>query len=63
MLRLVQKGKKGNHKASAMIKIAIKSQNMVKPMDQIKQQDVSKVNIQLSVSPQSEDFSKYTVNK
>ena len=32
----VQKRKKENHKASALMKIVIKSQNMVKTMDQMK---------------------------
>ena len=42
------KVKKENHKASTLMKIVIRLQNMLKTMDQIKQQDVSKVNIQPS---------------
>ena len=39
------KRKKENQKASTLMKIVVRSQNMLKTMDQIKQQDVSKVNI------------------
>ena len=45
VLVLVQKRKKENHKASTLMKIFIRSQNKLKTMDQIKQEDVSKVNI------------------
>ena len=57
VLALVQKRKKERKKkskksASTLMKIVIKSQNMLKTMDQIKQQDVSQVNIQPSGSQQ-----------
>ena len=48
--------KKENHKASTQVKIVIKSQNMVNAMDQIKHQDVSKVNKQPSGSQKGDDF-------
>ena len=48
----MQKRKKENHKASTLMKIVIKSQNMLKTVDQIKQQDVSKINTQPSGSQQ-----------
>ena len=46
------KRKKENHKTSTLMKIVMRSQDMLKTMDQIKQQDVSEVNIQPSESRQ-----------
>ena len=54
MLGLVYKRNKENHKASTLMKIIIRSQNRLKTMDQIKQQDNSKVNIQPSGSRNNE---------
>ena len=58
------KAKKENHKANTLMKIVIiRSQNMLKTTDQVKQQNVSEENIQLSGSRQSEVFWKNTMSK
>ena len=50
------KAKKTPQKASTLMKIIVRSQNMLKIMDKIKQEDVSKVNIQPFGSRQWEAF-------
>ena len=63
MLALMQKRKKETHKVNVLMKIVFRSQNMLKTMHQIKQQDVSKVNIKPSGSRQWEILWKNTINK
>ena len=46
------KAEKRKIQSKSLIKIVIRSQNILKTIDQIKQQDVSKVNIQPSESQQ-----------